>query len=390
MKYEHTKPYEDWFWDKNRIKLVKDLTEFINTKNKKLSLQSGAVINYDKLVIATGSVSNKPTIPGISSIGVQSLYGMPDLELMNENMKGIKRAVIVGGGLIGIEMTEMILSRNIPVTFLVREQLYWDNVLPKEEASLVTKHIREHHVDLRTATEVKEIKADAGGRVTSIVTTKGHEIECEFVGIAVGVSPNISIIANTEIETDRGVLVNDAFETNLPDVYAIGDCVEHRTPALGRKAVEQVWYTGKIHGETLASTICGKRTAYNPGPWFNSAKFFDIEYQTYGIVNAQQKENENSFYWEHPNGRICLRAVYGKEDETIIGFNALGMRLRHAVCDQWLQEKRKIDDVMANLNLLNFDPEFYDKHEKNIFSAYNQQRGKKINRNNKSILSLNW
>ncbi len=262
---------------------------------------------------------------------------------------------------------------------------------PEKRNRLLTMwHMREHGVDLRTATEVKEIKADAGGRVNSIVTTKGHEIECEFVGIAVGVSPNISIIANTEIETDRGVLVNDAFETNVPDFYAIGDCVQHRTPALGRKAVEQVWYTGKIHGETLASTLCGKRTAYNPGPWFNSAKFFDIEYQTYGLVNAQQKENENSFYWEHPNGRICFRAVYGKEDETIIGFNALGMRLRHAVCDQWLQEKRGIDDVMANLNLLNFDPEFSDKHEKNIISAYNQQRRKKINRNNKSMLSLNW
>ncbi|MFN2458095.1 MAG: NAD(P)/FAD-dependent oxidoreductase [Chitinophagaceae bacterium] len=388
MKYEHTKPYEDWFWQKNRIQLVKDHVTSIDIKNKKVVLQTGSQINYDKLVIATGSVSNKPNFTGINLKGVQSLYGMPDVVLMNENTKGIKKAAIIGGGLIGIEMAEMLLSRNIAVTFLIREDAYWNNILPKEEAELITRHIKEHHVDLRTATELKEIKGD--GKVSSIITNKDEEIACEFVGVTVGVSPNIYIIANTEIETDRGVLVNDAFETNVPDVYAIGDCVQHRTPALGRKAVEQVWYTGKIHGETLASTLCGNRTAYNPGPWFNSAKFFDIEYQTYGIVNAQQKENENSFYWEHPNGRICFRAVYGKEDETIIGFNALGMRLRHAVCDKWLQEKRKIDDVMANLHLLNFDPEFNDKHEKNIISAYDQQSGKKINRNKKLMISLNW
>ena len=388
MKYEHTKPYEDWFWEKNRIKLVKDHVTLIDTKNKKLSLQTGDAFIYDKLVIATGSVSNKPNFPGMELKGVQSLYGIPDLELINENSKGIKNAVIIGGGLIGIEMAEMLLSRNIHITFLVRENLYWDNVLPKEEAGIISNHIREHHVDLKTETQVKEIKGDANGKVNSVITTTGKEIVCEFVGVTVGVSPNISIVKNIDIETDRGVLVNEYFETNIPDVYAIGDCVQHRNPPAGRKPVEQVWYTGRIHGETLAATLGGKRTAYNPTAWFNSAKFFDIEYQTYGTINPQPQEHETSFYWEHENGRICFRAVYNKEDETIIGLNVLGMRLRHEVCDKWLQEKRKIDEVMANLQQLNFDPEFFDKYEKKIISSYNQQTGKNINRKKKKMLSF--
>ena len=388
MKYEHTKPYEDWFWEKNRIKLVKNHVASIDTKSKKISLQTGDFINYDKIVIATGSVSNKPHFPGIELKGVQSLYGIPDVELMNENSKGIKRAVIIGGGLIGIEMAEMLLSRNIHITFLVRENLYWDNVLPKEEASLISKHIREHDVDLRNATEVKEIRGADNGKVSSLITTKGEEIICEFVGVTVGVSPNISLLKNTDIETDRGVLVNEYFETNIPDMYAIGDCVQHRNPPAGRKPVEQVWYTGRIHGETVAPTLCGKKTAYNPAPWFNSAKFFDIEYQTYGTINPQEQGHETSFYWEHNKGRICFRAVYNKENETIIGFNVLGMRLRHEVCDKWLQEKRKIDDVMTNLHQLNFDPEFFDKHEEDIISSYNQQTGKNINRKKKHVLSF--
>jgi NAD(P)H-nitrite reductase large subunit len=391
MKYEHTKPYEDWFWDKNRIKILKDHVTLIDVKGKKLSLQTGASISYDKLVIATGSLSNKPNFPGIELKGVQSLYGMPDVELMNENSKGIKRAVIIGGGLIGIEMAEMLLSRNVHITFLVRENLYWDNVLPKEEAGMISKHIREHHVDLRTTTELQEIRGDDNGKVSSIITTKGEEIICEFVGVTVGVSPNISIVKNSGIEVDKGVLVNEFFETNIPDVYAIGDCVQHKSPPAGRKSVEQVWYTGRIHGETLAPTLCGKRTAYNPSPWFNSAKFFDIEYQTYGTINSQEQQHETSFYWKHESGRIFFRAVYNKEDETIIGFNVLGMRLRHEVCDKWLQGKRKIDDVMANLYQLNFDPEFFDKYERKILSSYNQQTGKNINRKKKKMLALfNW
>jgi len=373
MRYEDTKPYEDWFWNKNRVQLVKDHVTSIDTENKQLSLQSGRAIKYDKLVIAIGSKSNMPQYTGTHLKGVQGLYGMPDVKLMTANTQGIKRGVIVGGGLIGIEMVEMLLSKNIHVTFLIREHVYWNSVLPKEEATLVTKHIKEHFVDLRTGTELREIKGDSNGNVTSVITNKGEEISCGFVGIAVGVSPNISFLEGSGIETDKGVLVNEFFETNIPDVYSIGDCAQYRNPLSGRKAIEQVWYTGRIHGETLAQTLVGKKTAYNPGPWFNSAKFFDIEYQTYGKVDAKPNEEESSFYWEQPNGKICFRAVYNKKDETIVGFNALGMRLDHNLCDRWIQEKRKIDDVMANLHQLNFDPEFFDKHEKAILAAYNKQ-----------------
>ncbi len=124
MRYEDTKPYENWFWDNNRIKLVKDHLTSIDTKNKQLTLATGSSVGYDKLVIATGSKSNKPAFKGINLTGVQGLYGMPDVEAMFENTNGIKRGVIVGGGLIGIEMAEMLLSKNIHVSFLVRESLF--------------------------------------------------------------------------------------------------------------------------------------------------------------------------------------------------------------------------------------------------------------------------
>jgi len=389
LRYQDTKPYEDWFWEKNRIKLVKDHVTSIDVKSKQLSLQTGSTVGYDKLVIATGSRSNKPPFKGIDLKGVQGLYGMQDLEAMFENTKDIKRGVIVGGGLIGIEMAEMLLSKNIQVTFLIREPLFWNKVLPNEEAALVTRHIKEHHIDLRLSTELKEIRGGEDGKVTSVITSKEDEIECGFVGITVGVSPNISFLQDSGIETDRGVLVNEYFETNIPDVYAIGDCAQISNPAAGRKAIEQVWYTGRIHGETLAQTLVGKKTGYNPGPWFNSAKFFDVEYQTYGKVDATPNSEEATFYWEHPDGKVCFRAVYNKEDETIIGFNALGMRLDHRLCDRWLQEKKSVDDVMANLYQLNFDPEFYDKHEKLILSSYNQQRGKNIkSKRKRSFLSF--
>lgn len=376
MKFEHTKPYEDYFWKKNQIDLVKNFVKKVDTQNNSLMFSDGSSIHYDVLVLATGSKSNKFDWPGQNLNGVQGLYNLQDLELMEENTKNISGAVIAGGGLIGIEMAEMLRSRNIPVTFLVREKNFWDNILPLEEAKIINRHIKEHHIDLRLDAELLEIKGNSNGRVNSVITKKGEEIPCEFVGLTVGVSPNIDFLKNSGIETDRGVLVNEYFETNVPCVYAIGDCAQFHVPPEGRNPIEQVWYTGRMHGETLAKTICGKRSSYSPGHWFNSAKFFDIEYQTYGWVGNILKDNEETFYWEHADGKISFRTVYDKTSERLIGINVFGIRMRHEVFDQWLSEGKTIDYVMEHLREANFSPEFYRKYEAEIIKQFNQHSGK--------------
>lgn len=372
MKYEHTKPFEDWFWKKNRIELLRDFALGINTTDKTLSLQSGKHITYDKLIIATGSVSNKYSWPGQHLRGVQGLYSLQDLELMEKNTTGIKQAVIVGGGLIGVEMAEMLLARKIKVTFLVRERSFWSNVLPYEEADLVTRHIRSHHVDLHLQTELKEITG-TNGVVTSLITTKGEKIDCQFVGLTVGVSPNIDFLKGSAVQTNRGVLVNRFLQTNIEDVYAVGDCAERTYELPDRKNIEQVWYTGRMMGEVVAQTICGNRTEYNPGPWFNSAKFFDIEYQTYGVVKNKFSDDETDFYWEHSDGMKCLHLVWNKASNELRGINTFGIRMRHVCFDKWLREKRHIQYVIEHLKEANFDPEFFTRHEEEIVVSFKQQ-----------------
>ena len=145
-----------------------------------------------------------------------------------------------------------------------------------------------HHREGGTA-ELDEIIADANNQVKAIITKSGQQIECQLVGVATGVKPNISFLKNTELETDKGILVNRNLETNISDVYAIGDCAQQREAIGNRKPVEAVWYTGRMMGEAVAQSICGNPTAYHPGNWFNSAKFFDIEYQTYWTLSDFRK-----------------------------------------------------------------------------------------------------
>ncbi|CAN5599597.1 FAD-dependent oxidoreductase [soil metagenome] len=371
MRYEHTKPYEDYFWKKNKIDLIRDFVEKVDSDQKQLQLRSGKVQKYDVLILAVGSKFNKFGWPGQDLEGVQGLINLQDLELMEQNTKGIKKAVIVGGGLIGIEMAEMLRTRNIEVTMLVREQNYWDNVLPPEEAKMVNREIREHGVELKLKNELKEILGGPDGKVRGVVSASGENIDCEFVGITAGVSPNISLLKSSNINTEAGILVNEFFETNIKDVYAIGDCAQFINPPEGRNKIEQVWYTGRMHGETLALTLCGEKIAYQPGPWFNSAKFFNIEYQVYGQVFPQKTDNEEHLYWEHEKEKKSLRIVYKKEDKVVTGINLMGIRFRHEVCDRWLRSKATIYKVISELKEANFDPEFHKKYEEQIIREFN-------------------
>lgn len=391
MKFEHIQPYENWFWEKNRIELVRGYVSKVDTENKQLLIDGSRALHYDKLIIAVGSKPNKFGWPGQDLHGVQGLYSKQDLDLLEVNApnKNIcKRAVIVGGGLIGIELAEMLRSRDIPVTFLVRESSFWNGVLPEGESQMINEHIEEHHIDLRLGTNLKEIIADENGHAKSVIIQEtGEELRCNFVGLTAGVSPNVDFLKDSGIELGRGVKVNRFLETNVPDVYAIGDCAEQHAAIGNRRPIEAVWYTGRMMGETVAQTVCGNRIEYKPGHWFNSAKFLDIEYQTYGWVFSERgkKEYEQHFHWRHTTDKVCITVSFHKESHQFLGINTFGIRMRHEIFDRWLTEHRDVDYVIEHLVDANFDPEFYKNYEGEIVAKYNSDIGKSLKSKRKNL-----
>lgn len=378
MRWRDIEPYESWFWEKNRLELKKAYVEKVDTENQTLHFSEGGSLKYDKLIIASGSTTSYYDWEGQDLKGVLGLVSKKDLEDLEKyapNNKECPRAVIIGGGLIGVEMAEMLRTRKIEVTMLVREAAFWAGMLPKPEAEMISRHVISHGVDLRHNSELDKILDDGKGNVRAIVTKEGEEIPCCVVGITTGVKPNISFLKNSNIETDKGILVNRMLETNIKNVYAIGDCAQQREPIGNRPPVEAVWYTGRMMGEALAQTICGKPFEYNPGNWFNSAKFFDIEYQTYGWVfsESRKKDYETQFHWKCKSDLRCITISYNKNNEEFLGVNTFGIRMKHEVFDRWLNENRKVDYVIQNLKQANFDPEFFKQYEKEIQSSYANQ-----------------
>lgn len=370
MSYQNTKPYDDDFWSKKRINLLRDWVTGIDVGTKSLVLHKNGRKHYDRLLIATGSKPNMFGWPGQDLEGVQGLYDLPDLRKLYKNTTGVGDAVVVGGGLIGVELAEMLHSRNIKVTVIEREEHFWGAVLPPEEASMVERVIKRNGIDLRLGTELREIVGDQNGRACAVVTDSGEKIPCGIVGLTAGVSPNTDLVRETEIKTSRGILVDSSFHTSVDDIYAAGDCAEIVTGEGGKNLIQQVWYTGKKQGTTAGEVIAGLNSSYDPGIWYNSAKFFDLEYQTYGTVKTGVP-GEQHLYWEHPDGLRSIRIVFNEKQVT--GINVMGMRYRHKVCEKWIQDKRPIEFVLSHLSEANFDPEFHDKFENEISHVFREK-----------------
>ncbi|MEO1366760.1 MAG: NAD(P)/FAD-dependent oxidoreductase, partial [Acidobacteriota bacterium] len=135
-----------------------------------------------------------------------------------------------------------------------------------------------------------------------------------------------------------------------------------------------LWYTGRTMGEAVARVITGEELSYDPGTWFNSAKFFDLEWQVYGKVPKLPDEGEGTLVWQDATGKKLIRLNYLDEGERpVIGYQVMGIRYRHDVCQEWLDERRPLRSVLENLGVLNFDPEFYRQHEADLVEVYNQQ-----------------
>jgi NADPH-dependent 2,4-dienoyl-CoA reductase/sulfur reductase-like enzyme len=369
MKFDHLKPYEDDFWAKNRITLIYGQVDRIDVGHRKVYLSNGSSLNWTDLIIATGS---KPTFfnwPGQHLKGVQGLYSKQDLDLMMSHTQNISSALVVGGGLIGVEMAEMLHSKNIAVKILVKDEWFWGNVLPQREGDMIQRHLERHGISLQFNTRLKSLEG-SNGLVEKAITEDGREFPAEFVGIATGVTPNIDFVKNTEIECDRGILVDRNLRTNLPNVYAIGDCAQLRSPLPNRKPIEQVWYTGRMMGETVAEYISNGISEYLPGVWFNSAKFFDLEFQTYGKVTSNPVENIMSYYWEDVPNEKLLHFQYDKKSGVLLGVNALGVRLRHAYFDALISRCGTIQKMMDTLQDAMFDKEFTTPIYRNVASEF--------------------
>ncbi len=375
VRYQDTKLYEDRFWADNRIERRRARVARVAPAARHLVMADGSTLPYDRLLVATGSSPVRAGWPGETLAGIFPLYGIGDVERLDAHVgrgEGVGRAVVVGGGLTGVELTEMLHSRGVPVTFLVRDARFMGKTLPPEESHLVEAEIRRHGIDLRMETEVARFTGE--NRVEGVVTAGGETIPAGVVGATVGVRPNLAALDGSGIETAQGVLVDEFLQTSAPDVFAAGDCAQWRSPERGHAPVEQLWYSARRQGFFAARNLLGEGVPFEKGVFFNSAKFYTLEWQQYGAVPAGDVPGLASVVWQ--DGRRLVRLVYEGRTGALAGVNVLGTRYRADVCRDWIARRTPLAEVVAGLDRANFDPEFHARPEPRIQRAFAAARGR--------------
>ncbi len=372
MRFKDILPLPSDYWVKNKIKQVYGAAKEIDTENQKIILDNGSVLSYDKLVLALGSQPKSLGLGEFNLEGIQGFYSLQDVEKLQDSSKKIKHASIIGGGLIGVELAEMFVSRGISFTFWVREKWFGSNFLPKEEAEMVTNHLISKNINIKFEREIIGFEADDSNMVKSVELQSGEKVDSDLVCVCIGVEPKVDWLKSTEVQTKAGVLVNAHLQTNMPSIYAVGDCVECINPVHGRKSIETLWYTGRLMGEYLGKNILHENPPpYEPGIYFNSAKFFDVEYQIYGDVPTSFSESYGTVFWKHPTNYKSIRLVFNARNDEFIGCCVLGIRFRQEVCEKWIKEKWKISEVLPLLSEANFDSEFSTRYERELLDIYN-------------------
>ncbi len=245
---------------------------------------------YDKLLIAVGARALPLEVPGASLDGVVKLDHLDDANKILKFAKRGKTAVVVGGGITALELTEGLVARGMKVHYLLRGDRYWSNVLDKHESHVVEDRLVEEGVTLHHHAELKEIMG-RNGRINSIQLQDGRTLKCDMLAFAVGIRPCLELIQETNLAKDRGILVNEHLQTTDPDVYAAGDVAQVYDPLSGKSVIDSLWNPAREQGQVAGLNMAGRKTVYLKSAPFNVTRLAGLTTTIIGVVGHGKDED---------------------------------------------------------------------------------------------------
>ncbi len=277
----------EWY-EQMRIDLVMGEAIGVDTARRQVVLADGRFLPYDKLLIATGARATTAPYPGGDLDGVVYLDTLDGTRDLMKKAKRAKRAVVIGGGITALEMTEGLSHLGIETHYFVRRDRLWGKVFNEEEAAILDERMREHGVIIHYKTEIEEI---VGGRKNKVAGVKikgtGELFKCDLVGMAIGVKPVIDVVKGSSIKTDRAILVNEYLQTSAPDVYAAGDCAQVYDRWTDSYMLDILWPSAVAEARIAALNMLGEKRPYVKGSPFNACLLFGLHITTIGQVNPR-------------------------------------------------------------------------------------------------------
>jgi NAD(P)H-nitrite reductase large subunit len=281
------------FWKEHNVEAVagKKATA-LNILEKTVQLESGEKLSYEKLLLATGGKPFVPKTEGSEKDGVFTFTTIGDAQKIAAKIDSInaKAAVVIGGGLIGISITEALVKRGLKVTMVELQDKILSLLIDPKGSDIVEAIVKKAGVNIITGQSVQKImgKPENDGAVGGVLLTKGELVPCEMVIMAIGVIPRTELVIGSPIKINRGIIVDNMMQTNVPDVYASGDVAEAFDFILNQNRTLPLWPLAVLEGQVAGYNMAGKKTTYMGGTNMSSLKYFGIPIVSIGLANPKE------------------------------------------------------------------------------------------------------
>ncbi len=317
----------------------------------RIMLHNGDALPYDRLLIATGSLAVKPSIPGIGLEGVVKLDNLDDADHILKLARRAKRAVVVGGGITALEIVEGLRARGLKTHYLLRSDRYWRSVLDPTESKIVEQRLTKEKIQLHHNTQVTQILGKHN-RVVGVETGGGAQIKCELVAVAVGVRPNLKLAEAAGLQIDRGILVNEFMQTSGPDIFAAGDVAQVFDPYSGSSVLDTLWPAARAQGDVAGQNMAGMSVPYHKAVPLNVTRLAGLTTAIIGMVGCGPDDDVpgivrgDSETWRHqPDSMMAqsyfevnrLRLAVGERTllgAVVMGDQTLSRPLYHLIAHQ--------------------------------------------------------
>lgn len=318
--------FREWF--NINVKLNTEVIN-INPDEKFVETADGEKINYDKLVLAQGAKPFVPPIEGIPEEKVFTVRTLFDADNIKSYIKekGVRKAIVIGGGFIGVEMAENLNEMGLETT-LIEQQNQILAPVDYEIAAFLHNEMRDRGIELVLSDGVKKFNDN------KVILNSSREIEFDIIIMAIGVRPEITLAKNAGLETARGIIVNENLQTSNPDIYAGGDGVEIKDFVTGENTLIPLAGPANRQGRIIADNICGIESAYKNSQGASVLKVFDLTAASVGN-NEKQLKSKNIPYWKtfvfskdhagyYPGAVEVLYKLLFSPDGKILGAQGVG------------------------------------------------------------------
>lgn len=327
------------FYEVNNVTPILGVkAEKINFKGKKVRLSNGNDVPYDRLLIATGGKPVFPQVSGLKKQGVYSFLKFDDVkEIEKAVAAGRKNAVIIGAGLIGLKAAEALVKLGVDVTVIELSNRILPAILDEEAGAMVQDHLEKCGMKFELNNTVTEVEGSTA--VTGVVLQSGARLSCDLLVVAIGVLPNTDLVRETDVQVNRGIVVNEKMETSVRGVYAAGDVSEGFDIVYGANRVLPLLPNAYQQGEVAGRNMAGAETVFAGGLAMNAIGFDDLPMLTAGIIKPDSEDYE-VLVAADPQARTYRKLVL--RDGCIVGYICLGRVDRAGILTGMIKEKVEV------------------------------------------------